>query len=645
VRRPLALGILALAALPAAAAPGDTTRLSVSSAGAQPTAAANGAAVSADGRFVAFTSRAGLTAAGGNGALQLYVRDRVQGRTLLVSSSPAGQLANGDVVDDPLDRPYGLSGDGRYAVFASSATNLSAADANGAARDVFRKDLSTGAVILVSRASGGQQANAGVGGDPDISADGIRVAFTTGDATNLFPGDPGTESDVVVRDVEVGTTTLVNAGPGGAAIGPAGRPSISADGRFVAFEAGAAASGLVDGDLNGASDVLVRDLVAGVTARASVAADGSAPGGATSPDLSGDGRYVVFLAATPHTAGTPARPNVYRRDMKEGLTVLASAKHGTAGDGGDGDASSAAISADGTRIAFDTASTDLVPGDLNGAVRDAVVRDPATLTTRRVGLSGGVQAGDATTLPVVAPGGGVVAFGYDDGPSGTPLVPGDANALPDVFSHELAPTDDTPPALAVTQPADRSTTADRAVAVAASATDPSGIVSVTVNGRRAVRTGDAFSGQVLLAAGANSVTVTALDGSGNVSRVVRSVTRLVPGRPPGTLAVRATRLRVRLTGRVLRLWFRLPAPCVVRVDAVRIVPRGPRRQPLLQRIAGPRRAAMRAGGRGMVFRVRRLPAGTYRARVTVISAGGLARTVRTFRVVQPGARSGAARRP
>lgn len=638
--RPIVLsGILLLAALPAAAAPGDTTRVSLADGGAQPAAAALGAALSADGRFVAFTSRAALTAAGANGALQLYVRDRALGRTLLASSSVSGQLANGDVVDDALDRPYALSGDGRYAVFASSATNLTATDGNGAARDVFRKDLATGAVAVVSRATGGQQANAGVGGDPDVSADGTRVAFTTGAATNLFAGDPGSGSDVVVRDMEAGTTTLVNAGPDQTAEGPAGRPSISADGRVVAFEAGAAASGLVAGDTNGAGDAMVRDLAARVTRRASVADDGTSPGGATSPDVSGDGRYVVFLAATPHTAGAPARPNVYRRDMLGSLTLLASAVDGTEGDAGNGDASVPTVSADGTRIAFDTTSTNLVPGDSNGAVRDSVVRDPASLTTRRVGLAAGVQPAGATTLPAIGAAGGAVAFGHDDaGPPPAALIPGDTNALPDVFAHELVPTDEVAPHLALASPGDRATTTARAVPVTATASDPSGIVWVKVDGRRAKREGNTFTGSALLSVGPNTVTTTALDGAGNVSRVVRSVTRQASTRARGAAAPRATGLRVKVVRRVIRIAFRLPVAAAVHVDVVRVVPRGPRRDPLLTRIAGPRRAVMRAGARGVVFRPRSLPPGWYRARVTLISPAGLARTVRSFVVATKGAR-------
>lgn len=625
--------ILALsAALPAMAAPGDTTRVSLGDSGTAAITPALGGALSADGRFVAFTSRSGLTPAGANGALQLYVRDRTQGRTILASSAPNGQLANGDVVDDAFDRPYALSGDGRYVVFASSATNLVAGDANGAARDVFRKDLTTGGVILVSRSGSGAAANAGVGGDPDVSADGTRVAFTTGDATNLFAGDPGTGSDVVVRDIEAGTTTLVNAAPDQAAVGPATRPSISADGRFVAFEAAASASTLVAGDLNAATDVMVRDLQARTTTRASVAADGGAPGGATSPDISGDGRYVVFLATAPHVSGVPARPNVYRRDTKSAITVLASGKSGAVGDGGDGDASAATITADGSRVSFDTTSTDLVAGDTNGAVRDSVVRDIPTLLTRRVGVAGGTSPASATTLPVVSPAGGTVAFGYNDaGPPQAALVPGDNNAQPDVFAHELLPTDDTVPALTVSRPDDRIDTANRSILVSAMATDASGIAWVRVNGRRAVRSGDVFTAPALLTVGPNTLTVTALDGAGNVSRVSRTVTRQVGARAPGGVAPRAAAIRIKVLRRQVRIRFRLPVAATVHVDLVRVTPRGPRADPQLRRVAGPKRSTMRAGARGVVFRVRLAP-GAYRARVTVISAAGLTRAVRSFAV-------------
>ncbi len=132
------------------------------------------------------------------------MRDRVAGTTVLASSNAAGQAANAEVLaEDVGNVQFAISGNGRYAVFASNATNLTPQDTD-TNRDVFRKDLVTGAVDLISLTSTGQKPNAGVFGDPDVSYDGNRVSFGSGDATDLFPGDTNGASDIVVRDVAAG---------------------------------------------------------------------------------------------------------------------------------------------------------------------------------------------------------------------------------------------------------------------------------------------------------------------------------------------------------------------------------------------------------------------------------------------------------
>ncbi|CAN0507969.1 unnamed protein product, partial [Phaeothamnion confervicola] len=167
------------------------------------------AAVSADGRHVAFTSAAALTTAPTGGKVQLYVRDRATGTTALASASAAGAASDADVdAQDDGDVQFSISRDGRYVVFASRATNLAGADAD-ATQDVYRKDMTTGAVVLVSVDSAGAKANAAVVGDPDVSADGNRISFGSGAATNLAGTDANAaSSDVVVRDIAAGTTVL-----------------------------------------------------------------------------------------------------------------------------------------------------------------------------------------------------------------------------------------------------------------------------------------------------------------------------------------------------------------------------------------------------------------------------------------------------
>ncbi len=143
--------------------------------------------------------------------------------------------------------------------------------------------------------SDGTQANDSSYG-PGISADGRYVVFPS-DASNLVPGDTSHRRDVFVRDRQTGTTARVSvSGTGIEANGASGYPSISADGRYVAFQS--YASNLVSGDTNGFMDVFVRDRQLGTTERVSVRSDGTQgdAGSATHLSISADGRYVAFMS-------------------------------------------------------------------------------------------------------------------------------------------------------------------------------------------------------------------------------------------------------------------------------------------------------------------------------------------------------------
>ena len=128
-----------------------------------------------------------------------------------------------------------ISANGRYVAFASKARNLSSADVNGV-EDVFVRDLKTGRTVLVSRASGPHGAGGqGDSSHPSISTNGRYVAFTSY-SNNLGPHDDGRVPDVFVRDMKTGRVVLVSGSSGGSANGPSGDPAISGDGRYVAFD-------------------------------------------------------------------------------------------------------------------------------------------------------------------------------------------------------------------------------------------------------------------------------------------------------------------------------------------------------------------------------------------------------------------------
>jgi Tol biopolymer transport system component len=269
---------------------GETTRASVATDGTQGNQESGRGCrlgISADGRYVAFESDAdNLVAEDTNGAMDVFVRDRQANETTRVNVASDGTEANGSSQCD------GMTPDGRYVAFESGANNLVAGDTNGN-WDIFVRDRQTSQTTRVSVASDGTEA------DDDsqtsaISADGRHVAFQSG-ANNLAPDDPGDwGDDVFVHDCQTGTTVLVSVSTGGTPGDDySGAPAISGDGRYIAFHSDA--GNLVPGDVSRLRDVFVRDLQTSQTTLISVAADGTeAEEASWFPSISADGRYAAF---------------------------------------------------------------------------------------------------------------------------------------------------------------------------------------------------------------------------------------------------------------------------------------------------------------------------------------------------------------
>jgi Tol biopolymer transport system component len=652
VRRiiPLLALPLAAGAAQASAAPGDISIASRSSGGTLGDQPVAGTAVSADGTRVAFVSAADLTGVATGGVAQLYVRDLAAGTTTLASASAAGGAANGAVESDGglTATQFALSGDGRYAVFASTATNLALGDTD-ANLDVYRKDLATGAVDLVSVATGGAKANAAVAGDPDVSYDGTRVAFGSGLATNLIPADAnGATTDIVVRDVAAGTTVLAAQSTAGVqSNGVTERPAMSADGRVVAFTANNT-DNLYPGDQATNNDTIVRDLAAGTT---SLASDPAQP--TNFPDVSGDGRFVVAEVGG----------QVVRRDVGAATDLVVSARDGLA-TGGNGNSRRPSISADGTRVAFSSTSTDLTGADAD-ATEDVFARTLPTSTALQSVQANGTtkSATNASGTPGIAGNGGLVAFVFDATGSATLLVPGDANNQPDAFAKEVAPTDATGPAVTISSPAAGATTESDQATIAGTATDASGVAVLTVAGQQVARAADgSFQATVPLVVGANAIEVRATDGSGNTTSSTVTVTRNLPpappapapapgapgpaapieaGAPPVTLtpAARAGALvlRGRVGRRVVSVRFRLSGAARVKAQLYRrIVARRPKkvtpsRRVILRRVARPVTRNLAAGRRRIVFRAKKtLRPGRYVVRLRVTSPEGTTRATRSI---------------
>jgi Tol biopolymer transport system component len=206
-----------------------------------------------------------------------------------------------------------ISADGRYIVFESIANTLVADDTNQAI-DVFRRDRLTGATVRISVATGGAQAG-GDSFDPRISDDGNRIAFTS-KAFDLVAGDANGASDIFVRDIAAGTTARVSVSAIGADADLAStEPAISGDGRFVAFTS--AATNLVAGDTNGVADIFARDLVTGTTSRVSVSSTGGQADKASSgASLSRNGQLVSFLSSATTLVAGASGTQVYVRDTQ-----------------------------------------------------------------------------------------------------------------------------------------------------------------------------------------------------------------------------------------------------------------------------------------------------------------------------------------
>ena len=312
------------------------------------------------------------------------------GTTELASVAPGGRqfTETTSLSPSPIGWEPSISGDGRYVAFTSWGQDLRSGAVSGTS-NVWIHDRGTGASTLVSV---GMDNTPGVGvdpsgpttssDDPSVSGDGRHVAFESF-AANLVPGDTNSAPDVFVRDLRTGRTVRVSLSSNGAQANTPptqadnlSAPSISADGRYVAFSS--SATNLVPDDTNGEPDVFVHDMQTGKTVRVSVASDGQQGNGySEAPSISANGRFVVFTSnATNLVAGSvsPFSINVFLHDMKTGKTELISkAPGGGAAQTGPLDYFTAysttfagrEISDSGRYVAFISNADNLVPNDAN----------------------------------------------------------------------------------------------------------------------------------------------------------------------------------------------------------------------------------------------------------------------------------------
>ena len=421
----LACVAAALLVLPAAAAgPGSTVRVSTATGGGEGNGSSFVPAISADGRYVAFYSDASNLVAGDtNGARDVFVRDLQTGETTRVSVSSSGAEANGDSFAPA------LSSDGRYIAFSSSASNLVDGDTNDA-NDIFVRDRQTNTTTRVSVGFDGSQANGG-SDQPSLSGDGRLVAFTSV-ASNIVNGDLNNLRDAFVYDRQTGTAVDVSVSTAGVQSDlESATPVLSANGRFVAYSS--FGDNLIPDDQNEGNDIFVRDLQANTTERVSeYTGHYEAEGDSQRPSISADGRYVAFDSDDWDLVwgDTNDSFDVFVNDRATTVTTRVSVDD--SGTQSNADSFRPSISADGRYVAYYSESSNLVPGDGNGST-DVFVYDRRSGATKRVSVAaGGQEASGDSVRPAINGNGHLAAFDSD----ATNLVPGDTNRFTDVFVRD-----------------------------------------------------------------------------------------------------------------------------------------------------------------------------------------------------------------
>jgi len=410
---PLVLAALTVlvAFAPVTANAAITERVSVSTSGEPGTsdyAMFSHPSISADGRFVAFASDAGnLVPGDGPGSRDVFVRDRLTGTTERVNVSSSGEPANGFTCREE-GAGSSISGDGRFVAFESEATNLVPDDTNGPGTDIFVRDLLT---QTTERIGWTPTMECGMAyHNPSISADGRYVAFA---GEYEFVYHPPTCAcciyNILVHDRQTGQTTY---------LGGDYSPAISGDGRFIAYWQ------------DGYPDQLyVYDRDAGTKQPVGVASANSAGGG---PSLSMDGRYVAYSSSAPEAAGDAnSKWDVFVRDRVAGTVEIASLS--ITGQQGNGDSYGASISLDGRFVAFVSEANNLVPGDTND-YRDVFLRDRQTGTTERITVAWNGMEPDNHCAWTTAISGDGACVAFQSWASN--LVPEDSGVSLDVFVRD-----------------------------------------------------------------------------------------------------------------------------------------------------------------------------------------------------------------
>ena len=357
----------------------------------------------------------------------------VKWESVLVSQNAAGTDSGNDTSLGPSFSP-----DGSKVVFMSVASDLVATDTNGA-RDIFVRDLTAGTTTLVSVNAAGSDSASSWSADPVFSPDGSKIAFTSA-GSDLGPTDLNGATDVYIRDLATGTTTLVSKTVGGdSANGASSRPVFSGDGNRIAFYSAASDLGPVDS--NEEVDAYIADLrdsqATLVSANNTGTDSGNGPSGGGAyfdprVTFSPDSTRIAFTSAASDLVATDTNGanDVFVRDLTTATTSLVSV-NGTGTDSGNAYSVFPAFSPDSTKIAFTSTASDL--GPTNPSISpDIYLRDLTSGVTNLVGADAPCSGNGVAEYPSFSPDGSLIAFS-----SRAHLAAPDTNTMCDVYLHNF----------------------------------------------------------------------------------------------------------------------------------------------------------------------------------------------------------------
>jgi Tol biopolymer transport system component len=357
--------------------------------------------VSGDASTVVFSSPDRLVAGDTNSQVDIYAVDRATGATELVSVGPAGQQSLAASAD-PV-----VSADGRYVAWTASLRLFDSSQPTNFP-SIWLRDRMAGSTRLITPV-----ATNGASLYPSISGDGGIVAFDS-TATNLVPGDTNAKTDVFVWQRNTDTLRRVSLTAGGLELAETSAdPVVSADGSTVAFVSSAR---FVAEDINTGNDLYVKRLASGAITLASPAPNSAAASGQVDfavPSISSNGNVVAFTAVGPLVSSdTNGLNDIYLRDVTAGVTTRVSVSSN--GVQGNGVSNNPSISADGSRVVFDTNADNLVAGDTNGTT-DVMQHDRATSRTVRVSTNtDGSQHSEQARNPSSSADGLTVVFDFQN---------------------------------------------------------------------------------------------------------------------------------------------------------------------------------------------------------------------------------------